>query len=182
MARRLLTWSKTRKYWKKIYKGREYYLGPARCKSDRKAYQAALKQWKLRKAEIDTQEHSEHVPEAPPAPIVASKRNLVDSAVRRFLHEKTQEYGLGRLSASRIEVCRCNLKHFVDFIDGKTPVRAIKETTISKYRDQGLNDASNDTISHSTVKSRFQVLAQFVKWCWKSDPWKTYLATWTNTQ
>lgn len=169
MARKVpITWSgNERKYWKKIHKGREYYLGKARCKSDTKAYQAALKRWKSIKTKIDAQEYSALIPEAQQAPIVVSKRNLVDSAVRRFLHEKTQEYRLGRLSASRVEVCRCNLKHFVEFIDGKTPVRAITESRISEYREEGLTDALGNKKSHATIKSRFQVLAQFVKWCWK---------------
>lgn len=55
MARkRELTWNKARSNWKRVYKGRQYYLkSPCRNKSDDEGYRRALQEWAAVKAHAD---------------------------------------------------------------------------------------------------------------------------------
>lgn len=55
MARKLeLTWDKSKKRWKKYYKGRQYYFSFGENKADAEGYQLALETWRKRKLELDT--------------------------------------------------------------------------------------------------------------------------------
>ena len=55
MARKYeLTWDKSKKRWKKFYKGRQYYFPFGDNKSDPEGYQLALDAWRKKKTEIDT--------------------------------------------------------------------------------------------------------------------------------
>ena len=48
-----LTWDKSRKRWKKIYKGRQLYFAYGKSKSDLDGYERALAEFRIRKGEID---------------------------------------------------------------------------------------------------------------------------------
>jgi len=55
MARKLeLTWDKSKKRWKKFYKGRQYYFPFGENKTDTEGYKLALDAWKKKKLELDT--------------------------------------------------------------------------------------------------------------------------------
>ena len=48
-----LTWDKATKWWVKVYRHRKLYLAKGKNKADTKAYQLALEQFDLKRAEID---------------------------------------------------------------------------------------------------------------------------------
>jgi integrase len=48
--------------WKKMYQGKVYYLGPARCKSDLDSYRMAIAKWESIKTQIDSQAAVIHRP------------------------------------------------------------------------------------------------------------------------
>ncbi len=54
MGRKLeLSWDKTRKRWKKVYRGKQYYFPFGESKADMIGYEAALEEWHRRKAQIN---------------------------------------------------------------------------------------------------------------------------------
>ncbi len=50
-----LPYHKVTKQWRKVYKGKTYYLGAAQAKSDRESHDRALAKWEAIKAEVDVQ-------------------------------------------------------------------------------------------------------------------------------
>jgi integrase len=55
MAKKLeLTWDKSRKRWKKKYKGKQYYFNHGKSKSDLEGYRSALAEWFTVRAEVET--------------------------------------------------------------------------------------------------------------------------------
>ena len=50
-----LPYHKATKQWRKVYKGKTYYLGAAKSKSDRESHDRALAKWEAKKAKIDAE-------------------------------------------------------------------------------------------------------------------------------
>ena len=48
-----LSWIGSLKQWKKVYKGKQHWLGTGTSKDDLSSYKAALERWEAKKVEID---------------------------------------------------------------------------------------------------------------------------------
>ncbi|MGO9114770.1 MAG: tyrosine-type recombinase/integrase [Thermoguttaceae bacterium] len=186
------------KRWRKVYKGKTYYLGVGHCsgKTDRTGYAIALDEWKALKTKLDgtpTEVETSRYDaiqtnreqwrlNLPPATLEEFKTDLADNdrviekvegkkngkgtigqSIADFTKIKMSRYALGDLSAMRVQTIGQHLRHFEKFAGKDTPITAINEEMVLRYRECLLTDIQANAYGKTTAHDRWNTFKEFVK-------------------
>ena len=163
-AKRVLSWFKARRCYKKFYRGGIYYLPGDGSRQDTQAnYEAALQQWAVRKQELDAQEQDRKIAttvsktfqqiskyteelrngtcerfEELGVPMERPKvaTGPLSQAAKAYLNDAKGRAQRAEISIGRYEKLVSYVERFVNTVGAKVDCNSISELTLQDYRRQ----------------------------------------------
>ena len=159
--KRLLTWHKPSKRWKKQIDGVVHYFGYGRSEDDSKLRQQAEQKY------LEFMDRRlRHEPVAVPL----GQASLAD-VFEKYMQQLEQRHQGGDISASYLDRSRRMLGHFLNFIGSRVPFATVGELCLEDYRTRVLSKLCSaedrDAITPWTAKDRLSHVKTFVTWAYE---------------
>ncbi len=169
-----LTYHKTLRGWRKVYKGKTLWCGYAKSKSDRAAYRAAQDNFNKIKAAMDSGEYSTDLANTIRKQNAPKKKKQtrrwnpkrVTSCLRKFFQAKQAEVDAGEIGISRLSDLKSRLNGFKEYF-GQEDMHRITETDITKFKQHESKRVSKGEIKVSSLGQDYKAVRQFFNWCYK---------------
>ena len=171
-----VNWTPSVKQWVKQYKGKKYYLGQGKNKSDRESYNLAVKKFEAIKKRVDAGEFIESTKDILPKKKMKSKKQTkyynprrVSTVVKKFIktkyHEAISSNGED-VTLGRVQNIKNRLQHFVDYF-GDRLMSSITGADLQKWSIKNGKRVGTGEIQPSTLRQDFRTVRQLYTWAYK---------------
>ena len=171
-----VNWVPKDKQWRKNYKGKRYYLGKGKSKTDRYSYKLAVQKFEEIKRMVDAGERVSSTKQILPKKITKKKKKtrswnprIVKSVVRKFLKVKRHEAessGGENVTLGRVQNLKNRLQHFVDEF-GNDSLSSITGADLQRWSVKNGKRVSAGEIAPSTLRQDFRCVRQLYRWAYK---------------
>lgn len=176
-----VNWDNHNKQWIKTYKGKRYYLGVGRGKTDRESRRFAVARMEEIKRRVDGGLVVNTAKDVP-SPKKKTKRKkttpkrkyhpqMVKSVVRKFLRDKMQiatSSGGEDLSYGRVQNLKNRLQNFVDYF-GDRKMTTITASDLTKWSQVASKRVQKGEIKPSTLRQDFVSVKQLFKYAFREE-------------
>lgn len=156
--KRLLTWHRPSRRWKKQIGGVVYYFGYGRSEDDARARIEAERRY----FEFMEQREGHQ-----PVEIPLLQATLADVA-EKYMQQLVQRHDGKQVSASYLCKVRTNLADFLKFVGGRVSFTSITELILADYRAHTctlpVSDQTGARIRPATAKDRLAEIKAFIQW------------------
>ena len=160
--------------WVKQYKGKKYYLVSVKLKSDRDAYNRAVKKFEEIKKQVDAGEFvvstktilpKKEKKKSKKKPKYYNPRR-VSTIVNKFIKTKYNEAISSNgedVSLGRVQNIKNRLQHFVDYF-GDRLMSSITEADLQRWANKNGKRVGTGEIQPSTLRQDFRCVRQLYTW------------------
>ena len=173
-----VNWTPSSKQWVKQYKGKKYYLGQGKNKSDRESYHRAVKKFEEIKNQVDSGGEvlstKEILPEKPKSKKKKSSRpwnpRRVKTVVKRFLDDKRRiaVSNPDELTLGRVQNLKNRLQHFVDHFENELLSR-VTANELNRWVKKSAKRVEKGEIAPATLRQDHLAVKQLFKYAYEEE-------------
>ena len=169
--------------WRKIYKGKVYYVGHGHCenKDDREGYKIALDEWQTLQEKLDhpsladpdgvfasalkslTAPHAYGSHGQPHDDTTEGRPQTIGQAVAEFVEMKRGRMGLGMLSANRVRTIEQHLSTVKTSLGEREAVTTVDDEAAKKYWQSLAARVKAAAIGLTTAHDRWALFGEWVR-------------------